>query len=631
MKKLSFLLFLVAVNYFSGFSQGCLPGGITFNNQQQIDYFQTNYPGCTKILGNVKILGDNISTINGLIVLDSVMGDLEISYSRLYNFSGLNNLVYIGGNFNIFHNDSITTLQGMESLTKTGGNIDIWDNGSLMNLQGINAVDTVNGYFWIIDNSNLQTLFGLDAINYVWSNFQIEYNPELIICQTPGICSYIEQGGFVYFYNPNGCASTTQVIDYCENANCLQEGIVFTSQDEIDNFQDNHPGCISVMGDVEISGNDINDLSGLSIITNIEGSLIIYDNDILLNLNGFDYLTNIGGDLEIYNNPIIYKLSGMDCLSTIGGEVYIYNNSSLHNFTDFGSLTEIGGDLIIDSNTDVLDIEGFEALENIYGSLIINNNPALKGVSGFDSLSIIGDSLVISNNESLINMTALNSTKGTSSLGQVEFIGGDFSVRSNNSLNSMMGTNSLSYIGGSLNINDNVSLYSLTGLNSLSLIGGSLNISGNISLVSISTLNNLSPFSIEGLTIAGNTGLSSCAIQSICDYLVSPAGVVEIHDNAPGCNSQEEVEEACWIHTNEVLSGNDKIILYPNPATDYIKILSGQDNKILKVKVFNISGKIVINQKKYDNSIDISSLIPGLYTIEMVTEQGNIRRKLIVK
>jgi hypothetical protein len=31
------------------FSQGCLPEGITFTTQDQIDNFQANYPECTEI------------------------------------------------------------------------------------------------------------------------------------------------------------------------------------------------------------------------------------------------------------------------------------------------------------------------------------------------------------------------------------------------------------------------------------------------------------------------------------------------------------------------------------------------------------------------------------------------------
>jgi S-formylglutathione hydrolase FrmB len=52
----------------------CLPQGITFTNQAQIDNFQTNYPGCTEIEGDVTIAGDDITNLNGLSVLTSIGG-----------------------------------------------------------------------------------------------------------------------------------------------------------------------------------------------------------------------------------------------------------------------------------------------------------------------------------------------------------------------------------------------------------------------------------------------------------------------------------------------------------------------------------------------------------------------------
>ena len=55
MKKLILILALVVITHSIAFSQGCLPEGITFTTQEQIDNFHVNYPGCTEILGHVII------------------------------------------------------------------------------------------------------------------------------------------------------------------------------------------------------------------------------------------------------------------------------------------------------------------------------------------------------------------------------------------------------------------------------------------------------------------------------------------------------------------------------------------------------------------------------------------------
>lgn len=142
-------------------------------------------------------------------------------------------------------------------------------------------------------------------------------------------------------------------------------------------------------------------------------------------------------------------------------------------------------------------------------------------------------------------------------------IGGNLWVEDNNTLTSLAGLDSLKTIDGDLGIMDNF-LKSLTGLNNLTLISGYLFISGNDSLSSLEGLGNIDNSSITDLIITYNNSLSDCAVQSICDYLVSPGGTIEIHDNAIGCNSQQLVEEICASSVDEIIDLSTTIT-YPNP------------------------------------------------------------------
>lgn len=76
MKKIIYLIAAVAMSHSLAFSQPCLPEGITFTTQEQIDNFQSNYPGCTDIMGTVLIEGNNITNLDGLSVITSVGGYL---------------------------------------------------------------------------------------------------------------------------------------------------------------------------------------------------------------------------------------------------------------------------------------------------------------------------------------------------------------------------------------------------------------------------------------------------------------------------------------------------------------------------------------------------------------------------
>lgn len=70
-------------------SQPCLPEGITFSTQEQIDNFQNNYPDCTQIVGDVRIgfyfwTTYDITNLNGLSCLTSI-GVSPISTIEIYN------------------------------------------------------------------------------------------------------------------------------------------------------------------------------------------------------------------------------------------------------------------------------------------------------------------------------------------------------------------------------------------------------------------------------------------------------------------------------------------------------------------------------------------------------------------
>ena len=49
------IVILLVTTYANEINSQCLPDGITFTSQLQIDNFNTNYAGCTEILGNVMI------------------------------------------------------------------------------------------------------------------------------------------------------------------------------------------------------------------------------------------------------------------------------------------------------------------------------------------------------------------------------------------------------------------------------------------------------------------------------------------------------------------------------------------------------------------------------------------------
>lgn len=501
MKRLAFI-YLVLCACFQTYlsSQSCLPEGITFNTQWQIDNFQTNYPNCTEIEGDVIIDGIDITNLNGLDVVTFIGGDLLIWNNSLISLNGLHNLTNVSGDFELFStglinlsglntltnidgdlrflwnpnlNDltgleylttiggdldihlgcyGMTSLTGLESLNSIGGNLHIDNNYSLGSLSALSNLTSIGGYLQISGNHGLTNLEGLESIDAASiTDLRIFGNIWLSTCEVQSISDYLSSpNGTVDIHsNASGCQSPPEVATACGIIlPCLPFGNYYLfTQSDIDNFQINYPNCTQIEGNVTIHGNNISNLNGLSEITAIDGDLLINNNDILQELTGLNALTAVGGNVQIDENPTLLNLTGLGGLNEIGGGLYI------------GAGFMIGG----------------------FG------NPLLTDLMGLE------------------NVTS---------------------------------------------------------------IGAGVRVRYNAALTSLAGINNIDANTITYISIFDNPNLSKCEVESICEYVASPTGIIEIHDNAPGCNSIEEVELACEtisVEEIEFRAENFEISCFPNP------------------------------------------------------------------
>jgi hypothetical protein len=395
---------------------------------------------------------------------------------------------------------------------------------------------------------------------------------------------------------------------------CLPEGISFFTQEEIDNFQSNYPGCTEIEGDVWINGYNITNLTGLSILNAIYGDLNISGIQSLTSLTGLDNLNSIGGNLFIVNNNALTSLTGLENLNTIEGNLHIDQNDALTCFTGLENLDSIGGYFIIldNNNSSLINLTGLDNLTSIGDYLYIALNDALINLTGLENLTSIGGWLEIGWNDALTSLAGLENLNS---------VGGYLNIYSE-SLYNLTGLENLTSISGHLQISMNNALNSLIGLQSLTSIGGYLFVWNNSALSNLTGLENIEANSIDTLYILFNVNLSECDVQSICDYLAAPNGTIEIHDNAPGCNSPEEVELHCQTLVKEIKSGNG-ITIIPNPSNDNITISSPNLAEITQLSIFNVNGEKVIERQLRDNEtqIDISSLPRGVYFVTLQNEK----------
>ncbi|MFO7614735.1 MAG: T9SS type A sorting domain-containing protein, partial [Bacteroidales bacterium] len=75
------------------------------------------------------------------------------------------------------------------------------------------------------------------------------------------------------------------------------------------------------------------------------------------------------------------------------------------------------------------------------------------------------------------------------------------------------------------------------------------------------------------------------------DYLAAPNGTITIYGNATGCNSPEEVIEACETVSIEEIVARSDISFFPNPFTDHLTIeFNLPQSSTVTIQIFNAMG-----------------------------------------
>jgi len=84
-------------------------------------------------------------------------------------------------------------------------------------------------------------------------------------------------------------------------------------------------------------------------------------------------------------------------------------------------------------------------------------------------------------------------------------------------------------------------------------------------------------------------------------------------------------------NSSTLFNNSDDVIIYPNPASDFIKITS--KNQITSIKLLNSVGKLVYQSDNIvkDIQIDISCYQSGVYVLQIITANKIITKKITIK
>ena len=129
-------------------------------------------------------------------------------------------------------------------------------------------------------------------------------------------------------------------------------------------------------------------------------------------------------------------------------------------------------------------------------------------------------------------------------------------------------------------------------------------------------------------------------MQSICDYLANPPSgcYIDIYDNAPGCNSQQEVEAACdSITTVAEIYPEETFTIFQNPCSGSTKLeFTICDQTFVSLDLYEMSGvkiKRLLNKIEmpgtYEMEINLNYLKAGVYFFTLQTNKGIQTTKII--
>lgn len=234
--------------------------------------------GCTTVGGSVNIIGDEVSSLDGLKNIVEIRGGLVIWGSQLTNLGGLDSLQRLGG-IDLRNNAVLSDLSG---ISQVRAYLSVWKiylegNPALVDLDDIRDVGKIDS-LWVINNDGLKYL--------------------------------LSEGDFEYVFS-----------------------LVLEGNDELVDFSG--LGNLTELRDLAIMSNDsIQDMKGLEALETVWKDVTISDNAAIVTLEGLSGLQMVGLDvatdaMAINGNPLLLNLDSLLNMDSLQAKLVVDGNLSL--------------------------------------------------------------------------------------------------------------------------------------------------------------------------------------------------------------------------------------------------------------------------------------------------------------
>ncbi len=341
---------------------------------------------------------------------------------------------------------------------------------------------------------------------------------ELSACTLEGHAGALEPSGSVVIERPasrpyvlrcSDAAGGEYQAELTVTVDCSQEitlgAVVITSDAELALFPSG--ACVTVTGDMSVSGLSHVDLTALYGLVAVGGSLSIGGNPALTSLAGLELLRDVGGDLRLGHQelaadpllalPVLESLHGLSALERVGLDLQILAADSLVTLAGLERLSTVGDDLEVRDSASLKSLRGLERLSSIGSDLDLRNDVALASLGTLPSLTSIGATL------RLTDLPALNEIRGLHGIGDDLYA---IYLQNCDALASLEGLEGITVLRGYLHVQYNNALLHLDALSALRRAERVV-IRRNLNLVSAA---------LPALEIVDYTGGQSC-FGDYCD------------------------------------------------------------------------------------------------------------------
>jgi len=499
-----------------------------------------------------------------LVACDSIQGDVIISSDDIFDLSNLHRISFISGDLIIENCPLLEEIIGLSP--EVGGRLLISNNARLREIAGF--TETILD-LEISNNPQLEIVEGFSFDN---DSMQLS----IIVLDNPLLnsCCFLEtiprslfdSGAVIVSGNGSDCNTHEEVIFDCSYCEILAP---LTTQMEVDALID----CDSILGDLIISGFDIDNLRAVQQISQINGALKIeFCPDLrqivdFLDVKVRDSIVIRGNsDLTIVRNfhhpqthVVVEDNSSLRSLTAFSNyrvnrltlqELRLVNNPELddccflQNYPDFyfntGIITVAQNGTSCSEKEDILD-----QFCGCSSRLTFDTQHELNGLNPCDELT---SNLVISGEDisDLSNLTHIHTYRDIviedcPSLTSVNYFSeataiDDLVIQECNNLIEIRGIYGQDAEVDVLDINNNDRLQAIE-LRSSNVIIGELTIQGNPDLQILNSIGSGSLF-WDALSVMDNPLLTEC-----CILLLNPSD--SIANNGQGCSSRTEINQSC--------------------------------------------------------------------------------------